>query len=800
MGKEEAKADPVEQTFISGYRFPGCFMCQAKVTVRDGKVVKAETNPDDPRGKRPCLRGRAQLQRLYNADRIKYPLRRVGERGEGKFERITWDEAMDEIFTKWNAYIAQYGKSSVCFTGATGGAGYLNGTSGVNLYTRVLNEVGIPQFGGCSDYATPTGINKVFGPATNVYGWPSFEPANVRFSKTYFCWGGNKPLAAIQDWNLVLDAQKNGTKVIIVDPTYTAETMRADLWVRPRPATDTALILSMIQVIVENGWQDTAFLEKHTVAPLLVRSDTGKFLREDDLAALTAETADAAAATEVGDSAAPAQAAGTGTNAYLAFDEAVGAFVPVDAAQQVCMSGTYPVGNITVTTAFDLFMAEANKWTPAVAEKVTDVPAETIVEIARIAALEGPIDHATGYGNQAYDNGVEFGHALAALIAFTGNIGKVGAGFGANALSMPFNYQFMMPGYKSAPSYPILGLFEILKTGMVNGTPITVKSLFCAGVGLTNANCDQNRIVNEIVNKIEFLVVADVAYTDTVMQADIVLPAGHPYESEDLFGGLVSDPFAFYDDKCVEPLYECKPDGDIARLLAKGFGVPDLIGTNDEMLAMVFDSPYLEAMGVTVERVKKEHAVRYYPLGYVDNAACIYPTDTTRLEVYCETPRIRANFGQTFDAEREHLPHFRLPKEAWNETVGEYAKLPITEKYPLILMSERPRNRFHSHGVFDPWMLELEPEPTMKMNPVDAKARGIEDDSLVEIYNDRGHAVARVWYDDALRPGTLIYPKGHMRSQFKAGGWSELTSSDFDPMAVNNSFFDTAVEVRAWKE
>ena len=93
---------------------------------------------------------------------------------------------------------------------------------------------------------------------------------------------------------------------------------------------------------------------------------------------------------------------------------------------------------------------------------------------------------------------------------------------------------------------------------------------------------------------------------------------------------------------------------------------------------------------------------------------------------------------------------------------------------------------------------EIFSEPTVDINPDDAAARGIETDDYVYFWNDRGHAVAKAVVNAAIRPGVARYQKGWQDEQFKSGNWTWLTPSRFNPVTVNNSFFDTAVEYRKW--
>ena len=174
----------------------------------------------------------------------------------------------------------------------------------------------------------------------------------------------------------------------------------------------------------------------------------------------------------------------------------------------------------------------------------------------------------------------------------------------------------------------------------------------------------------------------------------------------------------------------------------------------------------------------------------------VFPTPHQRFAFYLETPTPRAVTTKTPTAEeidRERIPHFFPPAEGWSENAK-------TADYPIILMSERPRYRVHSQWATVPLLREIDPEPIVKMNPADCVARGIADRSYVECYNDRGHAVAKVLYSEAVRPGHAVYPKGWPISAHKAGSWSELSSTDFDVWTVNYNFMDVLCEVRPWNE
>lgn len=286
--------------------------------------------------------------------------------------------------------------------------------------------------------------------------------------------------------------------------------------------------------------------------------------------------------------------------------------------------------------------------------------------------------------------------------------------------------------------------------------------------------------------------VADTSMTDTARQADYVLPAAHYFEFEDIITNPTNEGAVKWHDKCVDPSFECKPDGQIVRMLAEGLGMGEYFqSTDEEFWNEALSSPEFQAAGVTLERLREEHTIRFelYDI-YHENH--IYDTPTGKLEIYCENPVPRMANVHEWDYEQEHLPYWFEPNEAWPDKE-------IMKKYPLILTSERSRDRHHTNGFELAWLLEALPEPTLKMNPADAEVRGIQDGDYVEVYNDRGNAVARAVLNPGMRPGMLLYPKGWQKHQFKDGSFSDCSNHEYCPVTVNSSFMDAAVEMRLWE-
>lgn len=424
---------------------------------------------------------------------------------------------------------------------------------------------------------------------------------------------------------------------------------------------------------------------------------------------------------------------------------------------------------------------------------MTEVPEEQIIELAK-AYTDGPVKFSGGMGAQAYNNAHMLGVAEAAIMVITGNLSKRGAGFGGGYYQLPLNYQYMMPTWTMGAQIPWAEADHMVKEGTWAGQPFPVRAIYSMGAMYGGAIAAK-WVKEDVIDHLDLLVVADTSMCDTARQADYVLPAAHYFEFEDIVSNPTNEGAIKWSDKCVEPSFECKPDGQIMTLLAQKLGYGDFFqGDTDSYLTEALSSPGFQAMGITLERARKEHTI-HVPLFEIYHPDHVYDTPTGKLEIYCEnpTPRVLTSEAANWDWESEHLPHWFEPHDAW-------PTLDAMKKYPLILTSERSRDRHHTNGFELAWLTEALPEPTLKMNPVDAEARGIKAGDYVEVYNDRGNAVARASINPGLRPGMLQYPKGWQRHQFKKGSFSDLTTHDFNPVAVNASFMDAAVEMRLWNE
>jgi len=250
---------------------PGCHGgCGQKLHVKDGKLIKIEGDEDHPWNQgRSCPRVLAMTQYTYHPDRITHPLKRVGKRGEGKFERISWDEAFDTCERRMKEIRDKYGAESVIFAQGTGrdiggpitlltySFGSPNwcqlGLSGHSCYTPRLAAMKATM----GDYAVAD---------CSQYLEKRYDDPEWEVPKVIIVWGTN-PTATCPDGffgHWIVDCMKRGSKIICVDPRHTWITTRSEYHLQLRPGTGGALALGMLNVIINEKLYDEEFVEKHT--------------------------------------------------------------------------------------------------------------------------------------------------------------------------------------------------------------------------------------------------------------------------------------------------------------------------------------------------------------------------------------------------------------------------------------------------------------------------------------------------------------------------------------------------------
>jgi anaerobic selenocysteine-containing dehydrogenase len=233
--------------------------CSWIVTIRNGAAVSLRGDHRHPytRGVL-CAKVNRFLDYTRSPDRLLHPLRRVGAKGEGRFVRISWDEALDEIAARWTAIIARHGPQAIWPYQGTGSMGILQGVAGSGR--RLWNVLGTSQhamtictIAGGHGTGYTLGDNRV-----------GMDPETFSFSKLIVLWGTNTLTTNHHLWKSLEAARRDGAYVVAIDPIRTRTAERADEHVALIPGTDAALALGLLNVVVSMGKEDREFIAAHT--------------------------------------------------------------------------------------------------------------------------------------------------------------------------------------------------------------------------------------------------------------------------------------------------------------------------------------------------------------------------------------------------------------------------------------------------------------------------------------------------------------------------------------------------------
>ena len=227
------------------------------INVESGKGSRLRGNPEHPvtRGFL-CGKVAQYLERQYSPDRLLYPQKRVGAKGEGRFERISWDEALDTIAERLQRIAKEYGSESILPYSYAGTMGILNNAG---MDRRFFHRLGASRLD--RTICSATGMVGLTATNGNRYGT---EPEQFADAKLILAWGANIHGTNVHLWPFIVEARRRGAKLIVIDPVRTRTAALADWHLRPNPGSDLALALAMIHVIVREGWIDQDYIAQHT--------------------------------------------------------------------------------------------------------------------------------------------------------------------------------------------------------------------------------------------------------------------------------------------------------------------------------------------------------------------------------------------------------------------------------------------------------------------------------------------------------------------------------------------------------
>ena len=739
--------------------------CHLHGTVRDGKIVRVEPGdmPGRPGYANACLRSMSYIQRLQDENaRVMYPMKRIGERGSGEFERITWDEAIDTIAEKLNAVIEKDPRAA-SFYSFTGDLGKLSWEAPTR-YAATIGATAWDIEGIMGDHGASMGMTMVFGTHRGAHDSRDYMNSNL-----IIIWGRNLADTHTSELRDYVAARKNGAKVIVIDPRQSSTAAMADEWIPINPQTDPALALGMMNWIISNDLHNKEKLASESVAPYLIRDDNGAYLRNAE-------------------------------GAYLVWDESTNTAVAAPTAEEVraggvmpALSGSFNVEGVACKTAFDHLAESAKKYTPEYTAEICGITAETVVRLAKEYIEAQPAAIRMGQGMQRVWHSYAPFRTVATLAMVAGYIGVKGGGAshaGGTATTKPvagytgpvYNYSnWSNTGKKSE-----LVKSSLIYSAAVDHSPVPIDFLWIANSNFINMSPDSNRVINEVIPAIDFIVTVDPWWTWTAKYSDIVLPACTYWEHWDM---IDRSPWVMFNQPGIEPMGESKSDVEIMTLLAKKTGVAEYWDKTDEEWIREFvgtDHPAWADFDwdrdVVEQGIYGRSDADYSP-GIVYANGNGYKTATKKFEFYTESM-------EDFDDE---VPTWKPPVEDPRE--GELSK-----KYPLVYIQYHDRLNVHTQHILNPALTLVQDEPLLQMNPIDASARGIKHDDIVKVYNDRGDMTLRVFVTEGIVPGTVATQSGWTPDYFIDGCYQNLThhticDAEEAYSQTNSAFYDVLVEV-----
>lgn len=674
--------------------------CGVLVTVTDGVITHIEGNPDTPTRGTMCSKGLSSIQHVGHPDRLKHPLKRLGKRGEGKWQRITWDEALDTVATKMKESIAKYGPSSVAISQGTG--------RGYNRYThRLARSIGTaniitpgyichsPRLG---LYGLVTGYGRLY---CDYHGWGGEYP------KTQISWAKQLEISSADSEMAVwfLESLRHVKNLIVIDPRETALSSRATLWLQIRPGTDAALALGMINVIIKEGLWDKEFVSKWTYG-------------------------------------------------------------------------------------FDKLAERVEEYTPEKVAEITWLKAEDIRTAARLFAEDTPGCIQVGSSLERQANCGQTLRSIICLLGVTGNIERPGSMmswmFPDTGLMEDFFSEIpltdeMRKGIVGSDDYKMGAARTahsdtVVKQLAKNDNPV-VKVWFSVGGQQILHLANTNEVYKALLN-VDFLAHADQFMGPMAEHADILLPAAHWLEINDIYD---MHPRFMIEaiNKTVDPPGEAWADCKIFNELGKRVAPKYWFENEEKMLDYELRHGNITwkefSKKVVLARMGKDQVYYKYKTDYWRKGGG-FPTPTGKMELYSTVLE---------DLGYDPLPFFQEPGESPVSTPE------LAKEYPLVL-STGYRQPFYFLSQYRniPWLRSFQKDPVMQIHPETAKEMGIEDGDWAFIETPRG----RIKQKARLFPGihrrvvmataNCFYPEdpGPLHGLFRSNP-NVLTANDHcDPM------------------
>ena len=724
-----------------------------KVHVKNNKIVRIETDDrpndsiEDPQ-LRACIRGRSYIRRQYHPDRLKYPLIREGKRGEGKFRRASWEEALNKIALEITRIKEKYGNQSIYVPYGTGGYSQLNGRQTAQ---RLFNFLGgsLGFYNSYSWAAISKATPYVYG--TEVTGNQRQDWVNSKYI-VMWSWNPCEMRDGTNSEYFLKKAKENGAKIICIDPRMSLSAVSlADEWIAIRPGTDTALMSAMAYVMISEEIYDKEFVKKYCVG----------------------------------------------------FDRSqMPAGAENEESYKDYILGTFD--NIPKTPEW------AEKITTIPKEVIARIARE-YATIKPAVLYQGYGMQRRAYGETAVQGGCVLA-AITGNIGISGGWASgIAHQAGESKPQWNVFPEGENPIKAEIPSFlwseAVLHGKEMTKENGVEGVEkleSNIKLIYAvASNALINQHGNVNRTAKILSDEslVEFFVIHEQFMTPTAKFVDVVLPVCTQFEMWGLEDGWKYGEEVILMPKILETPYETKSDYQICSELAEKFGVKEEYteGRSErdwiEWAIEYYRSVWFPDIPKLDEFEKSNKGVYSVPVKNPKVSFADFRKDPEKYKLNTPSGKIELFSKELFDLNNpDFIPPVPKYVEEWESPFGEQA-----EKYPLSVIGHHYMARVHSTHENNDWTNEAFPQRVF-INKIDAQKRNISNGEKVKIYNDRGTIIMQCRVTNKILPGVIDIPQGAWwepdeNGIDRRGNVNVLSSEKWTPLAFGNAQHTIMAEI-----
>lgn len=725
---------------IQGY----CTLCRSRcgsVTLVDnGRLVGVEPLPGHPTGGALCAKGRAAPELVHSPRRLTVPLRRTAPKSAADpgWIEISWDEALSEVAARLDAMRRETGAESVAFAVTTpSGTPMVDSAEWVERFVRCFGSPNIiyavEVCGWHKDYAHAL----TFG---RGIGFPDYERADV-----IVLWGHNPARNWLAQATRIADARRRGARVAVIDPKPGGSGQLADLWLRVRPGADAALAMAAIRHLIATGTYDGEFVTRWTNGPLLVDTDTGRFLRMSEIRA----GADPEQFVVLGEDGRPQP-----YDTRRPLSDAV----RLDAATAITGLDGHV---IRAATAFRLLGEAAAPYDPEHVSALTWLDEAAIRSFVALFENSPRLAYHSWTGVGQHTNATATERAIATLYALTGACDRTGGNvWPVPPATRPVNDLSLLPegqlqkalGLERLPLGPPSKGWVTARDfakAVMDGEPYRVRGLMSWGTNFVGSQSDAARNLATL-QALDFHVHADMFMNPTAEQADIVLPVGMPWEREALKIGFEIT------QEAVETIQfrpamlprhgEAKADYEIACALAERLGMGERFFGGNIRAGW---NHQLAPLGVTVDDIAREPAGRRFPQPFrhekyaavgAEDTVAGFATPTRRAELYSE---------QLLDHGHPPLPGHVEPGES-------PLRQDADARFPLVLTTAKSGWFIHTSLRHVASLRKKSPDPGVEISRCLAAARGLAEGDWAIVATRGGEVRLRTRINESLDDRVVV--------------------------------------------